>query len=114
MARTRVSWACWSIALMFAACAGMLGVSQDTIKAHMMNIMEKLDVRDRTDAVTIAFHRQLPDLQQQLERNRITGVFPVRALLQRKKPPGAIEHTFLRAGSIGQPLAATVRGSASS
>lgn len=43
--------------------AGMLGVSEDTIKAHMKSIMEKLDARDRTHAVTIAFSRRLLNLQ---------------------------------------------------
>lgn len=42
--------------------AGMLGVSEDTIKAHMKSIMEKLDARDRTHAVTIAFQRRLLNL----------------------------------------------------
>lgn len=43
--------------------AGMLGVSEDTIKAHMKSIMEKLGARDRTHAVTIAFHKRLLNLQ---------------------------------------------------
>lgn len=42
--------------------AGMLGVSEDTIKAHMKSIMEKLGARDRTHAVTIAFQRRLLNL----------------------------------------------------
>jgi DNA-binding NarL/FixJ family response regulator len=44
--------------------AGMLGVSEDTIKAHMKSILEKLGARDRTHAVTIAFQRRLLNLQQ--------------------------------------------------
>jgi DNA-binding NarL/FixJ family response regulator len=42
--------------------AGMLGVTEDTIKAHMKSIMEKLAARDRTHAVTIAYQRQLLSL----------------------------------------------------
>lgn len=42
--------------------AGMLGVSEDTIKAHMKSILEKLDAKDRTHAVAIAFGRRLLDL----------------------------------------------------
>lgn len=39
--------------------AGMLGVTEDTIKAHMRSIMEKLDAKDRAHAVAIAFRRRL-------------------------------------------------------
>lgn len=42
--------------------AGLLGVTEDTIKAHMKSIMEKLAARDRTHAVTIAYQRQLLSL----------------------------------------------------
>ncbi|KQV61442.1 MULTISPECIES: response regulator transcription factor [unclassified Duganella] len=34
-----------------------LGVREDTIKAHMKTILQKLDARDRTHAVTIALRR---------------------------------------------------------
>lgn len=34
-----------------------LGLSEDTIKAHMKTILQKLDARDRTHAVTIALRR---------------------------------------------------------
>jgi DNA-binding NarL/FixJ family response regulator len=37
--------------------ADRLGLSEDTIKAHMKTILHKLDARDRTHAVTIAMHR---------------------------------------------------------
>lgn len=43
--------------------AGMLGVSEDTIKAHMKRIMEKLDARDRTHAVSLASQRRLFDVR---------------------------------------------------
>lgn len=43
--------------------AGMLGVTEDTIKAHMRSIMEKLNARDRAHAVAIAFHRRLLSMQ---------------------------------------------------
>jgi len=39
-----------------------LGVSEDTIKAHMKSIMSKLDAKDRTHAVTIALRRGIMDL----------------------------------------------------
>jgi len=35
----------------------LLGLSEDTIKAHMKSILQKLDARDRTHAVTIALRR---------------------------------------------------------
>ncbi|WP_229211338.1 MULTISPECIES: response regulator transcription factor [unclassified Duganella] len=39
-------------------CVGdRLGLSEDTIKAHMKTILQKLDARDRTHAVMIALHR---------------------------------------------------------
>ncbi|WP_254504039.1 response regulator transcription factor [Duganella vulcania] len=37
--------------------ADQLGLSEDTIKAHMKAILQKLDARDRTHAVTIAVRR---------------------------------------------------------
>ncbi|WP_254452118.1 response regulator transcription factor [Duganella vulcania] len=37
--------------------AGQLGLSEDTIKAHMKAILQKLDARDRTHAVMIALRR---------------------------------------------------------
>jgi len=38
-----------------------LGVSEDTIKTHMRNILEKLHANDRTHAVLIAMHRGFLD-----------------------------------------------------
>ena len=38
---------------------GMLGVSEDTVKAHMKSILEKLSAKDRAHAVAIALRRQL-------------------------------------------------------
>jgi DNA-binding NarL/FixJ family response regulator len=37
--------------------AQLLGLSEDTVKAHMKSILQKLDARDRTHAVTIALRR---------------------------------------------------------
>ncbi|MFZ6720456.1 MULTISPECIES: response regulator [Undibacterium] len=37
--------------------ADHLGLSEDTIKAHMKTILQKLEARDRTHAVTIAMRR---------------------------------------------------------
>lgn len=37
--------------------ADQLGLSEDTIKAHMKTILQKLDARDRTHAVMIAMRR---------------------------------------------------------
>jgi DNA-binding NarL/FixJ family response regulator len=34
-----------------------LGISEETVKAHMKNILAKLSANDRTHAVTIALHR---------------------------------------------------------
>ena len=41
-----------------------LGITELTVKSHMKNIMAKLQVRDRTEAVTVALRRgivHLPD-----------------------------------------------------
>jgi DNA-binding NarL/FixJ family response regulator len=37
--------------------ADRLGISEDTVKGHVRNILEKLKANDRTHAVTIALHR---------------------------------------------------------
>lgn len=37
--------------------AGQLGISEETVKAHMRSILSKLDANDRTHAVTIALKR---------------------------------------------------------
>jgi DNA-binding NarL/FixJ family response regulator len=39
-----------------------LGVSEETVKAHLKDIFEKLDVADRTHAVTVAAKRGIIDL----------------------------------------------------
>ncbi len=39
------------------AVANSLSISEETVKAHMKNILAKLDARDRTHAVTIALKR---------------------------------------------------------
>lgn len=36
---------------------GMLEIAEDTVKVHIKNIFDKLDVHDRTQAVTIALQR---------------------------------------------------------
>jgi DNA-binding CsgD family transcriptional regulator len=35
----------------------VLGISEETVKAHMKNILAKLSANDRTHAVTIALNR---------------------------------------------------------
>lgn len=42
--------------------AAELGISEETVKAHMKNILTKLDARDRTHAVTIAIRRGIIEL----------------------------------------------------
>jgi DNA-binding NarL/FixJ family response regulator len=42
--------------------AAQLDVSEDTVKAHMKNIMSKLSANDRTHAVTIALKRGIIDV----------------------------------------------------
>jgi DNA-binding NarL/FixJ family response regulator len=42
--------------------AAQLDVSEDTVKAHMKNIMSKLGANDRTHAVTIALKRGIIDV----------------------------------------------------
>ena len=37
--------------------AGRLGISEDTVKAHLKSILSKLSANDRTHAVTIAMRR---------------------------------------------------------
>ena len=39
------------------AVAMELGVTEDTVKAHMSNVLAKLKAQDRTHAVTIAVRR---------------------------------------------------------
>jgi DNA-binding NarL/FixJ family response regulator len=39
-----------------------LGVSEDTVKAHMKNIFAKLDAKDRTHAVVVALKRGIIQL----------------------------------------------------
>ncbi|MEP7342813.1 MAG: response regulator transcription factor [Acidobacteriota bacterium] len=36
---------------------GMLNIAEDTVKVHVKNIFDKLDVHDRTQAVTVALQR---------------------------------------------------------
>lgn len=42
--------------------AAQLALSEDTVKAHMKNIMSKLGAKDRTHAVTIALKRGIIDV----------------------------------------------------
>ena len=42
--------------------AAQLGISEDTVKAHMKSILSKLDANDRTHAVTIALRRGIIEL----------------------------------------------------
>lgn len=42
--------------------AAELGISEETVKAHMKNILAKLGARDRTHAVTIAIKRGIIEL----------------------------------------------------
>jgi len=44
------------------AIAAQLGISEDTVKAHMKNVLAKLDANDRTHAVTIALKRGIIEL----------------------------------------------------
>ena len=36
---------------------GALGIAEDTVKMHVQNVLEKLEVNDRTEAVTVALRR---------------------------------------------------------
>lgn len=42
--------------------ARKLGVSEETVKAHLKSIFTKLDVKDRTQAVTLAAKRGIIDI----------------------------------------------------
>lgn len=42
--------------------AAQLHISEDTVKTHMKSVLEKLNARDRTHAVTIALRRGIFDL----------------------------------------------------
>jgi DNA-binding NarL/FixJ family response regulator len=42
--------------------AGELSIAEDTVKMHVRNILSKLQVSDRTEAVTIALRRGIIDL----------------------------------------------------
>jgi DNA-binding NarL/FixJ family response regulator len=37
--------------------AGQLAIGEDTVKMHLRNVMRKLDVNDRTQAVMVAVRR---------------------------------------------------------
>ena len=37
--------------------AGLLFISEETVKVHLKHVMEKLGARDRTQAITIAVRR---------------------------------------------------------
>jgi DNA-binding CsgD family transcriptional regulator len=43
----------------------VLGISRDTVDAHMRNILLKLNAHDRTHAVLIAMRRGILDWQPQ-------------------------------------------------
>ena len=40
--------------------AARLGLTEETVKSHVKNILGKLDANDRTHAVTIALKRGIP------------------------------------------------------
>ena len=42
--------------------ADILGISEETVKGHLRNILSKLDANDRTHAVTIALKRGIIDI----------------------------------------------------
>jgi len=42
--------------------AGRLGLSEETVKGHLKSIFAKLDVADRTHAVTVAVRRGIIEL----------------------------------------------------
>jgi DNA-binding NarL/FixJ family response regulator len=42
--------------------ASQLGITEDTVKAHMKSVLAKLDANDRTHAVTIALRRGIIEL----------------------------------------------------
>ena len=46
-----------STGLTNAQIAGRIGRAEETVKVHVKNILQKLDARDRTEAVTIAARR---------------------------------------------------------
>ena len=39
------------------AIGAALGIAEDTVKMHVKNVLEKLGVNDRTEAVTVALRR---------------------------------------------------------
>jgi two-component system NarL family response regulator len=44
------------------AIAALMGISEDTVKAHMKSILRKLNARDRTHAVTVGLRRGIIEL----------------------------------------------------
>ena len=58
-AREREVLQCMARGLTNGEIAGQLGVSQSTIKFHVSNIISKLDVAGRTEAVAVALHHRL-------------------------------------------------------
>ena len=44
--------------------AASIGISEQTVKSHVKNILGKLQVRDRTEAVTVALRRGIIHLPE--------------------------------------------------
>jgi DNA-binding NarL/FixJ family response regulator len=44
--------------------AGLIGITEETVKSHVKNILAKLKVRDRTEAVTVALRRGIVHLPE--------------------------------------------------
>jgi DNA-binding NarL/FixJ family response regulator len=44
--------------------ANRLGITEQTVKSHVKNILAKLQVRDRTEAVTVALRRGIVHLPE--------------------------------------------------
>jgi two-component system NarL family response regulator len=44
--------------------ASVLGITEQTVKSHVKNILAKLQVRDRTEAVTVALRRGIVHLPE--------------------------------------------------
>ena len=44
--------------------ASALGITEQTVKSHVKNILAKLQVRDRTEAVTVALRRGIVHLPE--------------------------------------------------
>jgi two-component system NarL family response regulator len=89
--------------------AGELNISEETVQGHVKNILAKLDVHDRTEAVSVAVRRGIVHLDQP------NWAWPAIAVslsidISQHVKPGLMQCTPGRKLSVGYPLGDSYRG----